>query len=195
MNRRGEPVAGVPGYSSMTECPVAFRPRCLLPSRRPCPRVSGGGACDGNAGALRHLRRLCRDRRQREQQREARLLDLVREHGARLIGPELPRDLLAGRVSMPRSRPAASHPAALRSLHRAALLASRCSSEARLAGSASPRSCRSETRPTSPPTTCSSSGRRTRPPASSCSTSSRSATRASSDVLRAESRARSRSWR
>ena len=80
--------------------------------------------------------------------------------------------------------PPSPHGARLRarsaSRRRAAPSVSRCSRRRSPEGSASPRSCRSGTRPTSRRTTCSSGGRTTRPPRSCCSTSSRSATRAGS---------------
>ena len=112
--------------------------------------------------------------------RQEQLLDLVRAHGARLVGPNClgiataavglnatfaPRAFPTGRIGFSSQ----SGRLGLALLERA---------EAR--GSACRRSSRSATRPTSRPTTCSSGGRTTPAPISYCCTSSRSATPASS---------------
>jgi acetate---CoA ligase (ADP-forming) len=86
INRSGEPVDDVPGYSSITEVPspvdlalfclpgahvLESVEEALSAGTRALCVISAGFAEIGADGAAR----------------EARLLDLVREHGARLIGP------------------------------------------------------------------------------------------------------------
>ena len=62
VNRKGEPVAGVKAYATIEEIPERDRPRRRLPSRRHRARRRRVGAAQGRARALRHLRRLRRDR-------------------------------------------------------------------------------------------------------------------------------------
>ena len=86
VNRGGEPVGGVAGYTSCAELPDHRRPGRHLRAGRLGARRRPRGARDRRAGALRHLRRLRRDRLGREA-RQDELLALVRAHGARLVGP------------------------------------------------------------------------------------------------------------
>ena len=104
--------------------------------------------------------------------RQERLLALVRAHGARLVGPELPRNRRSG-TRPERDVRAPSTPGRERSgsRRRAARSGSRSWRRPPSAISASQPSSRSATRPTCHPTTCSSGGRTTtrhrpRPPLS-----------------------------
>jgi acetate---CoA ligase (ADP-forming) len=86
VNKRGEPVAGVHGYSSVVEIPdavdlavvcvpgehvLAAAEEALAAGVRALVVISAGFAETGSAGV----------------ERQERLLGLVREHGARLLGP------------------------------------------------------------------------------------------------------------
>ena len=145
-------------------------------------RGGGGGAAPGRPRARRHLGRVRRGRERGRRARSSALLELVRAHGARLIGPNCLGIAVRRRAAERDLRAARScRPGTSASRRRAARSAWRCSrrpAERGLGLSAVRLDRQQGGRLLERPARV--VGGRRRRPTSSCSTSSRSATRAAS---------------
>ncbi len=163
VNSRGEPVGGVPGYSTIEAIPddidlavICVPGAAVLEAAETVLRKGVRAVCVISAGFAEVGREGAR--------RQDELLALVRSHGARLIGPNC-LGIASSRVRLNATFAGREFPAGpAASRRRAARSGSRCSSRPTSAASASRRSSRSATRRTSPRTTCSSTGRTTRRP-------------------------------
>ena len=188
VNRRGEDVAGLAGYTSLAEVPgdVDLAVFCL-PGEHVLEAVGDAWRreCGRSASSLRDSLRSGR----KERSARRACLELVRSHGARLIGPNCLGIAVAGPRLNATFAPRAFPPGRIGFSSQSGALGLALLERSDARGLGFSASSRSATRRTSPPTTSSSTGRRIRPRRSSSSISSRSATRASSDGWRAESRA------
>ena len=86
VNRSGEPVAGVHAYRSIAEIGEVVDLAVVCLPGGSGARGGGRGARRRRPSSVRHLCRLCRDRSEGEARQDL-LLELVRSHGARLLGP------------------------------------------------------------------------------------------------------------
>ena len=163
VNRGGEPVGGVAGYTSCAELPTTVDLAVIC--------VPGASVLDAAREALvTGVRALCvisagfAETGSDGEALQDELLGLVRAHGARLVGPNcLGIASSAVRLNATFARRALLR-AAWRSPRRAVHSAWRSSRRRTVVASACRASSRSATRPMCPRTTCSSTGRRTTRP-------------------------------
>jgi acetate---CoA ligase (ADP-forming) len=190
VNRDGEPVGGVRAYRSIKELPEAVDLAVIC--------LPGGHVLGAAEAALaKGITALCvissgfAEVGAEGLERQERLLELVRAHGGRLVGP----NCLGIAIPPPPSGRARCRPARSPSRLKAARSVLRSWRKQRSGGSGSPPSSRSGTRQTSRRTTCSNGGRTTRTRSSCSCTWSRLAIRPSSAGSPAAWRGGSRSWR